>query len=98
MAEGGGGDNLNHNHPHNNTGVGQQNFANGGERDVAGLISTTNPSTGSGLSANDLTNLNNLQAAAAWNQQNTTSQHQQNLTTLNVVGQAGTGGMSASHL
>ena len=84
--------NLNHN-PHNNT-PGHQSFVNGG----GGGEGPSTTSATSSLSTNDLTNLSNLQVAAqAWNQQHS-SQPQQNLTTLNVVGQAGTGSMSTSHV
>ena len=85
--------NLNHN-PHNNTG--QQHFTANGEVG-GGTLSIPSTTTSTSLTANDLTNLSNLQVAAAWNQHHP-SQHQQNLTTLNVVGQSGTGGMSSSHL
>ena len=89
----GGEDNLNHN-PHNNT-PGHQTFVNGGGGGGEGPSTT---SATSSLSANDLTNLSNLQVAAqAWNQQHS-SQPQHNLTTLNVVGQAGSGSMSTSHV
>ena len=83
---------MNHN-THNS----QQNFSNG---EVGGVISIPPTTSTSGLTANDLTNLSNLQVAAAWNQQHTQSQHQQNLTTLHVVGQSGTGGggMPSSHM
>ena len=88
----GGEDNLNHN-PHNNT-PGHQTFVNGG----GGGEGPSTTSATSSLSANDLTNLSNLQVAAqAWNQQHS-SQPQHNLTTLNVVGQAGSGSMSTSHV
>ena len=84
----GGEDNSNLNH--NNT-PGHQNFVNGG-----GEVPSTTAATS--LSTNDLTNLSNLQVAAqAWNQQHS-SQTQQNLTSLNIIGQSGTGSMSNSHL
>ena len=84
---------LNHN-PHNNTG--HQHFTANGE--VGGVALSIPPTTTTtSLTTNDLTNLSNLQVAAAWNQQHT-SQHHQNLTTLNVAGQSGTGGMSSSHM
>ena len=86
--------NLNHN-PHNNTG--QQHFTANGEVGGGNTLSIPSTTTSTSLTANDLTNLSNLQVAAAWNQHHT-SQHHQNLTTLNVVGQSGTGGMSSSHM
>ena len=88
--------NMNHqNNTHNNTAsISQHNFSNG---EVGGVITIPPTTTTTALTANDLTNLSNLQVAAAWNQQHT-SQHQQNLTTLHVVGQSGTGGMSSSHM
>ena len=88
-------DNSNLNHTPNNNPSGQQNFANG--VGGGGEVPSTTAATSS-LSTTDLTNLSNLQVAAqAWNQQHS-SQTQPNLTTLNVVGQSGTGSMSSSHL
>ena len=64
---------------------GQQNFSNNG---TGGNSSVGNAS----LTANDLTNLTNLQVA--WNQHQqhqATTQHQQNLTSLQAVVQSGSG-------
>ena len=86
--------NMSHNNPNHTASLSQQNFVNG---EVGGAMSIPPTTATSSLTVNDLNNLSNLQAAATWNQQNT-SQLQQNLTTLHVIGQSGTGGMSSSHV